>query len=170
MALLYWQKAASYAQTRFLDILQYIASQSTPKRPAQPQIQGTGVQKPTAPSNHSSAATPPPQDGQPPSPASSAALSEQNGDATEEEGPSENSKAAPATAALNEQKTTPTQALVESSKTSISSEEQVIEIESVPPVANESAQASMQDASVEESGRLTRARTRKARAANASNR
>ncbi|GFP85856.1 hva22-like protein i [Phtheirospermum japonicum] len=35
MALLYWQKSASYAQNRILDILQYIASQSTPKRTAQ---------------------------------------------------------------------------------------------------------------------------------------
>lgn len=31
MALLYWQNAASYVQTRIFDILQYIASQSTPR-------------------------------------------------------------------------------------------------------------------------------------------
>lgn len=30
-AILYWQRAASYGQTRVLDILQYIASQSTPR-------------------------------------------------------------------------------------------------------------------------------------------
>lgn len=31
IAVLYWQKASSYGQTRILDILQYIASQSTPR-------------------------------------------------------------------------------------------------------------------------------------------
>ena len=36
VAVLYWQKAASYGQTRIFDILQYVASQSTPRpRPAQ---------------------------------------------------------------------------------------------------------------------------------------
>lgn len=33
LALIYWQKTASYAQTRIFDILQFIAAQSTPKRP-----------------------------------------------------------------------------------------------------------------------------------------
>uniref|UniRef100_A0A2P2L1Y2 HVA22-like protein n=1 Tax=Rhizophora mucronata TaxID=61149 RepID=A0A2P2L1Y2_RHIMU len=36
MAVLYWQRAASYGQTRVFDILQYVAAQSTPRqRPAQ---------------------------------------------------------------------------------------------------------------------------------------
>ncbi|KAB5557667.1 hypothetical protein DKX38_008576 [Salix brachista] len=36
MAVVYWQRAASYGQTRVFDVLQYIASQSTPRpRPAQ---------------------------------------------------------------------------------------------------------------------------------------
>lgn len=36
MAVVYWQRAASYGQTRVYDILQYVASQSTPRpRPAQ---------------------------------------------------------------------------------------------------------------------------------------
>lgn len=36
MAILYWQRAASYGQTRVFEILQYVASQSTPRpRPAQ---------------------------------------------------------------------------------------------------------------------------------------
>ena len=35
-AVLYWQKAASYGQTRIFEILQYVAAQSTPSpRPAQ---------------------------------------------------------------------------------------------------------------------------------------
>ena len=36
VAVLYWQRAASYGQTRIFDILQYVAAQSTPvPRPAQ---------------------------------------------------------------------------------------------------------------------------------------
>jgi receptor expression-enhancing protein 1/2/3/4 len=36
IAVSYWQKAASYGQTRIFDILQYVAAQSTPTaRPAQ---------------------------------------------------------------------------------------------------------------------------------------
>ena len=36
IAVLYWQKAASYGQTRIFEILQYVAAQSTPSpRPAQ---------------------------------------------------------------------------------------------------------------------------------------
>ncbi|KAI3460390.1 hypothetical protein Pfo_017053 [Paulownia fortunei] len=162
LALLYWQRTASYAQTRIFDILQYIASQSTLRRPAQPQHQGTRVQKPTAPSNRKSAATPQPQDEQPSSPASSTSSSDHQEDATEEAGPSDDAKAP---AVLNEQKTTPKQALVESIKTMNSSEEQVMQIDSVPPSANESAPPSLQDMVMEEAGRLTRARSRKTRSA-----
>ncbi|XP_031495613.1 putative HVA22-like protein g isoform X2 [Nymphaea colorata] len=39
MAVLYWQKAASYGQTRFFEILQYVASQSSSPRPLQQQQQ-----------------------------------------------------------------------------------------------------------------------------------
>ena len=36
IVVLYWQRAASYGQTRIFDILQYVAAQSTPRpRPAQ---------------------------------------------------------------------------------------------------------------------------------------
>lgn len=36
MAILYWQRAASYGQTRVFEILQYVAAQSTPRpRPVQ---------------------------------------------------------------------------------------------------------------------------------------
>ena len=31
IAVLYWQRAASYGQTRVFDILQYVAAQSTPR-------------------------------------------------------------------------------------------------------------------------------------------
>lgn len=37
MAVIYWQRVASYGQTRILEILQYVAAQSTP-RPQPPQV------------------------------------------------------------------------------------------------------------------------------------
>ncbi|XP_043709127.1 HVA22-like protein i isoform X2 [Telopea speciosissima] len=48
IAFLYWQRAASYGQTRFFEILQYVASQSTPRPRSSQQQQGAGV-RPTAP-------------------------------------------------------------------------------------------------------------------------
>ncbi|KAK6115237.1 hypothetical protein DH2020_007506 [Rehmannia glutinosa] len=157
MAVSYWQRAASYGQTRIFDILQYIASQSTPPRPAQ----GTRVQKPNVPSNLRSTATKP-QDGQPSYPASNTSSSEQQEDTTEEAEPSEDSKTATSTA-LNEQKTTPSQSLVERSKSSVSNEGQVVKIDSVPPAANEKNESPSLDASL--AVRVTRARSRRTRGA-----
>lgn len=43
MAVLYWQRAANYGQTRVFEILQYIAAQSTPRpRPAQVKLMRIG--------------------------------------------------------------------------------------------------------------------------------
>lgn len=123
----------------------------------QPQNQGSQVQKPTAARST--------QDAQPASPASSTSAREHKEDATEVARKTEDAKkAAPSSAALNEQKTT--QALVASRKPSNSNEEQKMQVDSVSPLANESAQPALQDKVVEEAGRLTRARSRKIRASN----
>ncbi|KAG8377907.1 hypothetical protein BUALT_Bualt08G0082400 [Buddleja alternifolia] len=164
MAVSYWQKAASYGQTRIFDILQYIASQSNPPRPAQPQQQGTRVARPTTPSNRRPTVSTQPQDGQPSSPSSSSS-SELQEDTTEEPSPSQDSKAANAPAALNEQKTTPSVSLVVSTKTSNSSEEQVMEIDSGTPGANEIPASPPEDIVLEEAVRVTRARSRRNRGA-----
>ncbi|KAE9586715.1 hypothetical protein Lalb_Chr23g0266171 [Lupinus albus] len=51
IAVLYWQRAASYGQTRIFDILQYVAAQSTPApRPAQ-QRQAVRVRQPASANN-----------------------------------------------------------------------------------------------------------------------
>ncbi|KAL2512896.1 HVA22-like protein i [Abeliophyllum distichum] len=100
----------------------------------------------------------------PPSPTSSTSSSHRQEDVAEEEGPSEASKAAPPPAVLNAQKTTPAQAQVESTKTLSSTEEQVMLIDSIPPSANETTQPPPQDMVMEEAVRVTRARSRKARA------
>ncbi|EYU36781.1 hypothetical protein ABFS82_14G299300 [Erythranthe guttata] len=163
IALLYWQKSASYVQTRFFDILQYVASQSIPKPkpPTQPQNQSTKVKKPAAPSNPiPAAAMVQPQDEEPSSSSSSSSTSssEHQEDATSDEADtSADSKAAATSPAVQkEPKITIKQALLENTKASNSTQEQQIDS------ANETAP---QDTVMEESGRLTRARSRKTRAA-----
>lgn len=100
-----------------------------------------------------------PQDEQPSSPASCTSLSEQEEDVADVAESSGDPKAPPALAVSKEQKTAPSQALVMSS----SSKEQVMQIDS----ANETTP--LQETATEEALRLTRARSRKTRAA-ASNR
>ncbi|CAA6663203.1 unnamed protein product [Spirodela intermedia] len=69
--ILYWQKASNYGQTRFLEVLQYIASQSQTSRPRPPQARRP---PPTAPTPPPSAPTLQPEDPRPPpSPAKSQA-------------------------------------------------------------------------------------------------
>ncbi|KAD5960268.1 hypothetical protein E3N88_11740 [Mikania micrantha] len=54
MFVLYWQRAASYGQTRIYDVFQYIALQSTPK----PQRPKTGPGQVPAPNHHGPATAP----------------------------------------------------------------------------------------------------------------
>lgn len=125
----------------------------------QPQQQGDGVHQPTAPPNPTQS-----QNEQPSSPASTFSLSQHQEDMAEDEAPSEASKEAPPPPALlNAQKITPAQSHVESTKTLSSTEEQVMLIDSVPSSANEPTQPPTRDVVVEEAGRLTRARSRRAR-------
>ncbi|PWA58928.1 TB2/DP1/HVA22-related protein [Artemisia annua] len=71
MFVLYWQRAASYGQTRIFDILQYVASQSTPKpRPPQP----PGRARAPAP-NRRAPVTAQPENKDPPSSASTSSSS-----------------------------------------------------------------------------------------------
>ncbi|KAK4349004.1 hypothetical protein RND71_031759 [Anisodus tanguticus] len=177
MFFLYWQKAASYGQTRFFDVLQYIASQSNPPPPTQPQRQSSRGRQPTATLNRRSSAP------ATASPASSESSSEDEADTTEE---SESSKAPPpastaaanaqkttpskslvstAAASLNTQKASPSKALAETTKSSTSVETRVMQIDSVPSSANESVNPPAETA-LEEAVRVTRARSRKTRAGN----
>ncbi|GLT92020.1 hypothetical protein SLE2022_098790 [Rubroshorea leprosula] len=92
MAVLYWHRAASYGQTRVFDILQYIASQSTPRpHPAQnPQRKGTrdGPQS-SAPNPQAPSKPQPETEEEPPSPTSSTSSSQHQKEVAEEVGPSE---------------------------------------------------------------------------------
>ncbi|KAK4351885.1 hypothetical protein RND71_027403 [Anisodus tanguticus] len=171
MLFLYWQKAASYGQTRVFDILQYIASQSSPPPCTQPQRESSRDRQPPATLNRRSSA-----------PAiSSESSSEDEADTAEEV---ESSKAPPlastaaanaqkttpskslvssAAASLNTQKASPSKALAETTKSSTSVETRVMQINSVPSSANESVNPSA-DIALEEAVRVTRARSRKTRA------
>ncbi|XP_073143188.1 putative HVA22-like protein g [Henckelia pumila] len=162
MALLYWQKASSYGQTRIFDVLQYIASQSSPPQRAQPSQQGSRIQKPTASlSKEGQGATTQLQDEQPSSPASS----DHQEDATDKAGPSDDSEPAPTPAPLpavaKDQKTAPMQALIETVK--ISEELSMMQVDAVPS-ANGSAQPPPQNMMLDGVERITRLRSRKTRA------
>ncbi|CAN4095445.1 unnamed protein product [Withania somnifera] len=169
MAFLYWQNSASYVQTRFFVILQYIASQSTP-RPTQPQKQSSrGRQRTVTPPKRGSAAPATQvQTEEQASPASTESLSENEAEATEKVKPSQPppvaAPASDAASSANAQKTTPTEVLVQTPKASSSSETQVMQIDQVPSLDNQSAEP-LVDTVMEETFRVTRARSRRTRPA-----
>ncbi|XP_059287189.1 putative HVA22-like protein g [Lycium ferocissimum] len=169
MAFLYWQNAASYVQTRIFDILQFVASQSTP-RPTQPQKQNSKGRQHTVtpPKRRPVAPAAKVQTEKQASPASTESSSENEADTTKKVRASQPPPvAAPAAAAssLNAQKTTPTEALTQTTKASSSSSEtQVMQIDRVPSLDNQSAKPPV-DTVMEEPVRVTRARSRRTRAA-----
>ncbi|KAA8537529.1 hypothetical protein F0562_027137 [Nyssa sinensis] len=159
IAVLYWQKAASYGQTRIFEILQYVASQSTPRpRPAQPQQQGARVRQPAA-------TTPHPTE-EPPSPTSSTSSSEhEQEEVAQELGLPQGPTAASPVVGLNAQKTTAGQPPVEITKHSNSDEAEAMQMEPVSSSATENVNPPPQETVMEEVVRVTRGRLRKTRAA-----
>ncbi|RAL40430.1 unnamed protein product [Cuscuta campestris] len=160
----YWRKAAGYGKTRFLDILAYVAAQSTASPPsAPPRRQGSNkVTRPAAPplKEKSKSAKETQTEEQPSSPPSSESSSEH------EEAPP--TTAQPAASSLNAQKTTPTKTITETSKASSSSSEAQVQIVTVHLSSSSSSDdkstrpVSAEPAVVEEDvGRVTRARSRK---------
>lgn len=134
----------------------------------QPQRQSSrGRQRTVTPPKHRSAApTTRVQTEEQPSPASTESSSENEADAIEVLKPSQPPPvAAPAAgaAALNAQKATPTEAFVQTTKASSSSETQVVQIDQVPSLDNQGA--SPVEIVMEEAVRITRARSRKTRLA-----
>lgn len=164
IAVLYWQRAASYGQTRVFEILQYIAAQSPPPRPAQPHRQGTIVEKPSVPLNHRS--TDATQNGQlPSSSASTASSGEKQDDMLAKVRPAEDPKAAALVpTAMDEQITTPTPPS-ENIRRSRTHEESDPVLPSQSPQPPESPQPAAKDtAIVDERMKMTRTRSRKTRA------
>lgn len=170
IAVVYWQRVASYGQTRVFEILQYVAAQSTPRpRPAQPQQQGTGARKPTAvPNRRPTSKVPSPSD-EPPSPGSSSSASSSQDDEEEaqESGTSQSLTAAPPrTNVLNAQKGPAVQPPAETSNHVKANETEAMQIEAVSSSANENVDPPpVQETVMEEAVRVTRNRLRKARSA-----
>ncbi|CAK9148276.1 unnamed protein product [Ilex paraguariensis] len=164
IAILYWQKAASYGQTRVFDILQYIASQSTPRPRPAPTQQGARVRQSTAAAKPQPSATAQPQAEEPPSPSSITSSSQHQDDVVEEVGPSQVPVEAPPAAVLHAQKTTGKQTPIETTKYLDLNEVDAMLIESVSS-ANETANPPQQQTVMEEAIRVTRGRLRRTRAA-----
>ncbi|XP_024961595.1 putative HVA22-like protein g isoform X2 [Cynara cardunculus var. scolymus] len=167
IVVLYWQRAASYGQTRVFDVLQYIASQSTPK-PRTSQPPQTGRARQPAPNRRAPPAAVQ-QTKEPPTPASSSSSSSSSSsdsaspqiDDTESEGvpPTPTS---PATA-LKAQKTTPTHSLAVTAKAQSSNEAEMMETE---PSTSSNPIPSPKETIIEEVVRVyTRGRSRKNSAA-----
>ncbi|KAJ8762180.1 hypothetical protein K2173_007334 [Erythroxylum novogranatense] len=169
MVILYWQRAASYGQTRIFDVLQYVAAQSTPSpRPVQPQQQGTrGRQAPPTPKRQNSVAlnrqpVSAPLEAEEPSSSASSSSSSQHHMQVEEVGPSNVSETvAPAPVASSEPKGS---ASSETSTQSMSNETEERKIEAPAPAPssslNENANPPTRQSLPEENGRLTRAKKR----------
>ncbi|KAK9005449.1 hypothetical protein V6N11_042883 [Hibiscus sabdariffa] len=182
MAVLYWQRAASYGQTRIFEILQYVASQSTP-RPQNPQAQGARASQPSGVPNRQaasksqsaqsskaqSAQSSKAQTGakQPTSPTSSTSSSQHQKEVAEDVGPSkapsQSAKPPTRSASLNSQKA---DTASESTSQSAETETEATQTESVPPSPEkEGANPPPKETLMEESIRVTRGRLRKTRSA-----
>ncbi|MED6127272.1 hypothetical protein PIB30_086576 [Stylosanthes scabra] len=154
VAVLYWQRAASYGQTRIYDILQYVAAQSTPAPSPAQQRPGARVRQ-TAPANRQPAAATEPQAEGPP-PTSRSSSSQHQNEVAEEMGSSQLPKAVSSAAGISTQNPTPR--LINQS--AAPAETQPMQIDA----ANESENPSTEEIVMEENVRVTRGRLRKPRA------
>ncbi|XP_074374661.1 putative HVA22-like protein g [Apium graveolens] len=161
-AVLYWQRAASYGQTRVLDILQYIALQST-LDPLLSHSQLLEVRRPPAAQNHQATVTAQTQVDEPASPATSTSSGEVQEEMVEEKDPPEVPASPTPVAAMNAQKSTATQSISGSSKPTTSNEEALAIETASSPAKEEAKNAPGQDAALEESIRVTRGRLRRTR-------
>ncbi|CAL5205442.1 unnamed protein product [Lathyrus oleraceus] len=160
-AVTYWQKAASYGQTRVFDILQYVAAQSAPPAPPAQRRPGARGRQPAASNNSQHApATAAPAEG--PTPATSSSSSSQHQkEVTEELSSSQVSKAPSSLTGLNAQKNNPAS---ESGNQSAPVEAEQMQIEAaLPPSSSANENPPSNDTIMEESIRVTRGRLRKNR-------
>ncbi|XP_027942599.1 HVA22-like protein i isoform X3 [Vigna unguiculata] len=156
IAVLYWQKAASYGQTRVFDILQYVAAQSTTStRPTQ-QPSTARVRQPPSSNSQPAASTEPRAE----DPSSASYTSSQLQKEVTEEPQVPKAPSSTVAAGLKSQKSN---SMPENTNQSVPAEE-----ESMAPSsssANEDENPPLEDTIMEESIRVTRARLRKNRSA-----
>ncbi|CAN1314895.1 HVA22-like protein i [Linum perenne] len=177
MAIIYWQRAASYAQTRVFDILQFVAAQSTPS-PRATQVLNSGQQQgprarqvPNPPSNRQPAASKPEME-EPPSPTSSTSSSQHQVEAADEVSSAE-APAAPAVTKNPPRASNATKA-PNTPKRSLSvpsvppsppaqNKAEVLQIEASPSSNDNTTNPAPTDTIMEEAIRVTRGRLRKTR-------
>ncbi|XP_022757288.1 putative HVA22-like protein g [Durio zibethinus] len=167
LVVLYWQRAASYGQTRIFEILQYVASQSTP-RPHNAQAQGARARQPSnAPNRQSSskAQAAQPEAEEPPSPTTSTSSSQHQKEIAEvgtSKVPSHVAKPPPSASSNSQKADTASENTSQPAET----DTETMQIELVPPSpGNESTNRPPKETLMDESIRLTRGRLRKTRSA-----
>lgn len=164
VAVSYWQRAASYAQTRTLDIIQYVASQSTPKPQPQPQPKQPARGRQPIPSvmkqteANQDTKEPPSPAVSSSSPSSSSSSSSHEMDQSDAEGPTQ---VPPRPAVLKAQKAISTRNLVETVKLETTTETETTQIKRSSSL-NVNPNPTPKETIVEEPVRFTRARLRKA--------
>ncbi|PWA54461.1 abscisic acid-responsive (TB2/DP1, HVA22) family protein [Artemisia annua] len=164
MAVSYWQRAASYIQTRTFDIIQYVASQSTPK-PRTPQPKQPAKTRQPAPKHKEKIAAQQETKEQPAPAASSSSSSSSSGSHEIDQSDAEwTPPVPPKAAAVKAQKTSlarsqtvPTEVI-----TTTEAEETQIEPSGSSSLKTNSSPAAPKETTMEEPVRVTRARLRKA--------
>ncbi|KAI7747728.1 hypothetical protein M8C21_024744, partial [Ambrosia artemisiifolia] len=160
MTVLYWQRTASYIQTRTFDIIQYVASQSTPKpRPAKPQPPVKARQP--APTHKGKTAAQQQETREPPSPAasssssSSSSSSNSGSDEIEIQSSAGKPQASPVPAVTKAPKATPTQnpAVTTELQTTTEPEKKQKQIEPAGSSSLKASPSTVKEIMMEESGR-----------------
>ncbi|KAF7829580.1 putative HVA22-like protein g [Senna tora] len=160
MAVLYWQRAASYGQTRMYDIFQYVAAQSTPSPSPAKQRQAVKVRQPP-PATAIEA-----QVEGPPSPASSTSSSQQQKEVAEELGSTQMPKAA---SPVRGSSILRSNSVPETTSKSAPTEAKPLQPDATPALSssseNENGNPPPKDTVMEDSIRVTHGRLRKTRSA-----
>lgn len=165
MTVMYWQRTASYIQTRTFDIIQYVASQSTPKpRPSKPQ-QPVKAHQP-APKKVQTAAQQQ-ETKEPPSPAASSSSSSSSAtsgsDEIEVQSGAGKPEVPPVPAVTKAQKASTTKNAPVTTAPQITAEPERKELErAASSSSNANPGTTLKDIMMEETGRVTRGRLRKA--------
>ncbi|KAJ0713690.1 hypothetical protein HanPI659440_Chr13g0481321 [Helianthus annuus] len=163
MTVLYWQRTASYIQTRTFDIIQYVASQSTPKpRPSKPQ-------QAVKPNRKGQTAAQEQETKEPPSPAASSSSSSASSNSGSDEvdiqsGAGKPQVPPPVPAVTKARKASPTRkpaVTTELQTTTEPEKKQTEPARSSSSIANTTT-TTLKEIMMEEPGRVTRAKLRKA--------
>ncbi|KAF5771541.1 hypothetical protein HanXRQr2_Chr13g0566141 [Helianthus annuus] len=165
MTVLYWQRTASYIQTRTFDIIQYVASQSTPKpRPSKPQ-------QAVKPNRKGQTAAQEQETKEPPSPAASSSSSSSSAssnsgsdEADIQSGAGKPQVPPPVPAVTKARKASPTRKPAVTTELQTTTEPEKKQIEparSSSSIANTTT-TTLKEIMMEEPGRVTRAKLRKA--------